>query len=161
MRHHGVLVLSDLSLPPGVPPLAAVAFRVDRAARTAQLAGIGVRAQLRGRGLGRGLLTGALTWLRADGLEQVHAVAARDGAAAPVLAADEPDQLGGIERVAAGPVHERGDHPSRRRSAVSRSTSPTGKDPTCLPPQRFTRWVTLPDHHLDGKVVLPGRQSLR
>jgi GNAT superfamily N-acetyltransferase len=86
MRHHGVLVLSDLSLPPGVPPLAAVAFRVDRAARTAQLAGIGVRAQLRGRGLGRGLLTGALTWLRADGLEQVHAIAARDGAAASLLA---------------------------------------------------------------------------
>jgi GNAT superfamily N-acetyltransferase len=86
MRHHDVLVLSDLSLPPGAPPLAAVAFRVDRAARTAYLAGLGVRAQLRGRGLGRRLLTGALTWLRADGLEQVHAVADRDGAAASLLA---------------------------------------------------------------------------
>ena len=53
MRHHCVLVLSNLSLPPGAPPAAAVAFRLDRAARTAQLVGIGVPAQLRGRGLGR------------------------------------------------------------------------------------------------------------
>jgi len=86
MPHHGALVLSHLSLRPAAPPLAAVAFRVDRAARTAQLAGLAVRAQLRGRGLGGRLLTGALMWLRADGLEQVHAVAARDGAAASLLA---------------------------------------------------------------------------
>ena len=86
MRHHCVLVLSNLSLPPGAPPAAAVAFRLDRAARTAQLVGIGVPAQLRGRGLGRRLLTGALTWLRADGLEQVCAVAARGEAAASLLA---------------------------------------------------------------------------
>jgi GNAT superfamily N-acetyltransferase len=86
MRHHGVLVLSDLSLPPAAPPAAAVAFRLDRAARTAQLVGIGVRTQLRGRGLGRRLMTGALTWLRADGFEQVHAVAARGEAAASLLA---------------------------------------------------------------------------
>jgi GNAT superfamily N-acetyltransferase len=86
MRHHGVLVLSDLSLPPAAPPAAAVAFRLDRAARTAQLVGLAVRAHLRGRGLGRRLLTGALTWLRADGFEQVHTIATRDGAAASLLA---------------------------------------------------------------------------
>lgn len=86
MRHHCVLVLSDLSLPPTAPPAAAVAFRLDQAARTAQLVGLGVRAHLRGRGLGRRLLTGALTWLRADGFEQVHTVAARGGAAASLLA---------------------------------------------------------------------------
>jgi GNAT superfamily N-acetyltransferase len=86
MQDRGVLVLSDLSLPPTAPPAAAVAFHLDRAARTAQLAGLGVRAQLRGRGLDRRLLTGALTWLRADGFEQVHAVAAGGGAAASLLA---------------------------------------------------------------------------
>jgi GNAT superfamily N-acetyltransferase len=86
MRDHGVLILGDLSLPPTAPPAAAVAFRLDRAARTAQLAGLGVRSDLRGRGLGRRLLTGALTWLRADGFEQVHAVAVRGGAAASLLA---------------------------------------------------------------------------
>jgi GNAT superfamily N-acetyltransferase len=86
MRDHCVLVLSDLSLPPTAPPLAAAAFRFDPLARTAQLAGIGVRARLRGQGLGRRLLTGALTWLRADGFEQVHAVGARDGAGASLLA---------------------------------------------------------------------------
>ena len=86
MRHHGVLVLSDLSLPLAAPPAAAVAFRLDRAARAAELVGLAVRAHLRGRGLGRRLLTGALTWLRADGFEQVHAVAARGEAAASLLA---------------------------------------------------------------------------
>jgi len=94
IRQQGVLVLSDLSLPPAAPPLAAVAFRLDRAAGIAQLAGIGVRAQLRGRGLGRRLLTGALTWLRADGFEQVHVVAVRGEAAASLLASAgfaEPD----------------------------------------------------------------------
>jgi GNAT superfamily N-acetyltransferase len=85
MRDHGVLVLSDLTLPPTAPPLAAAAFRLDRSAGTAQLAGIGVRAHLRERGLGRRLLTGALTWLRAEGFEQVHAFAAGGGAGASLL----------------------------------------------------------------------------
>jgi GNAT superfamily N-acetyltransferase len=85
MRDRGVLVLSDLTLAPTAPPLAAAAFRLHRAAGTAQLAGIGVRSHLRRRGLGRRLLTGALTWLRADGFEQVHAFAAGDGAVASLL----------------------------------------------------------------------------
>jgi len=41
---------------------------------------------LRRRGLGHRLLTGALTWLRADGLERVQACAARGGAGASLLA---------------------------------------------------------------------------
>ena len=86
LRHHGVLVLSDLTLPPTAPPLAAAAFRLHRPAGTAQLAGIGVRPELRRRGLGRRLLTGALTWLRADGFEQAHAFAAPGGAGASLLA---------------------------------------------------------------------------
>lgn len=48
---------------------------------------VGVRAHLRGRSLGRRVLTGALTWRRADGFEQVHAVVAGGGAAASLLAA--------------------------------------------------------------------------
>jgi GNAT superfamily N-acetyltransferase len=76
MRNHRVLVLCDLTLPPTAPPLAAAAFRFHRPAGTAHLVGIGVRLDLRGRGLGRRLLISALTWLRADGLEQVHAFAA-------------------------------------------------------------------------------------
>ncbi len=86
IRHHRVLVLSDLTLPPTTPPLAAAAFRLHRPARTAQLAGIGVCMHLRRRGLGHRLLTGALTWLRADGFERVQAFAARDGAGASLLA---------------------------------------------------------------------------
>jgi GNAT superfamily N-acetyltransferase len=86
IRHHRVLVLSDLTLPPAAPPLAAAAFRFHPPAGTAQLAGIGVRPDLRRRGLGRRLLTGALTWLRADGFEHVHAFAAPGGAAASMLA---------------------------------------------------------------------------
>ena len=86
MQDRGVLVLCDLSLPPTAPPLAAAVFRLVRPAGTAQLAGIGVRAHLRRRGLGGRLLTGAPTWLRADGFEQVHAVAAGGGAAASLLA---------------------------------------------------------------------------
>ena len=66
MRDHCVLVLSDLSLPSTAPPLAAVAFRLDRAAGIAQLAGIGVRMQLRRQGLGRRLLTGAAASLLAS-----------------------------------------------------------------------------------------------
>jgi GNAT superfamily N-acetyltransferase len=86
MRHHRVLVLSDLTLPPTAPPLAAAAFRLHRPARTAQLVGIGVSVHLRQRGLGHRLLTGALTWLRAEGFEQVQAHAARGGAGASLLA---------------------------------------------------------------------------
>ena len=86
IRHHRVLVLSNLTLPPAAPPLAAAAFRLHRPAGTAQLAGIGVRSGLRRRGLGRRLLTGALTWLRADGFERVQACAAPGGAGASLLA---------------------------------------------------------------------------
>ena len=84
--HHRVLVLSDLTLPPTAPPLAAAAFRLHRRAGTAQLVGIGVRSDLRRQGLGRRLLTSALTWLRADGFEQVHAFAAPGEAGASLLA---------------------------------------------------------------------------
>jgi GNAT superfamily N-acetyltransferase len=82
MRHHGVLVLSDLT----PPPVAAAAFRLHRPTRTAQLAGIAVRLDLRRRGLARRLLTGALTWLRADGYERVEACAAPGGAGVSLLA---------------------------------------------------------------------------
>jgi GNAT superfamily N-acetyltransferase len=107
MRDRSVLVLSDMTLPPTAPPLAAAAFRLDRSAGTAQLAGIGVRAQLRGRGLGCRLLTGALMWLRADGFEQVHAFAAGDGAGASLLASagftaavgQDADRAGGRRRL--------------------------------------------------------------
>ena len=87
IRDHGVLVLYDLTLPPTAPPLAAAAFRLHRPAGTAQLAGIGVRPDLRGRGLGRRLLIGALTWLRADGFEQVHAFAAGEAGASLLASA--------------------------------------------------------------------------
>jgi GNAT superfamily N-acetyltransferase len=86
VRDHGVLILSDLTLPPTAPPLAAAAFRLHRATGTAQLVGIGVRSHLRRQGLGRRLLAGALNWLRADGFEQVHASGAADGAVASLLA---------------------------------------------------------------------------
>jgi GNAT superfamily N-acetyltransferase len=86
MRHHRVVVLSDLTLPPSAPPLAAAAFRLHWPARTAGLAGIGVAAGLRRRGLGRRLLTGALIWLQADGFERVQACAVPGGAGAALLA---------------------------------------------------------------------------
>ena len=86
VRQRAVLVLSDITLPPAAPPVAAAAFRFDRPAKTAQLAGIGVAAPLRRRGLGRRLLTGALMLLRAEGFEQVHACAAPAGAAVSLLA---------------------------------------------------------------------------
>ena len=86
IRHHRVLVLSNLTLPPTAPPVAAAAFRLHQPAGTVQLAGIGVRSGLRRRGLGRRLFTGALTWLRADGLERVQACAAPGGAGASLLA---------------------------------------------------------------------------
>jgi GNAT superfamily N-acetyltransferase len=85
VRQRAVLVLSDVTLPPAAPPVAAAAFRFDRPAKTAQLAGIGVAAPLRRRGLGRRLLTGALMLLRAEGFERVHACAGPAGAAASLL----------------------------------------------------------------------------
>ena len=86
MRHHRVYVLTDLTLPPTTPPLAAAAFRVHRPAGTVQLAGIGVAVQLRGRGLARRLLTGTFTLLRAAGFERVQACAAPGEVDASVLA---------------------------------------------------------------------------
>ena len=86
MRHHWVLVLSDLTQPPTAAPIAVAAFRLDQPTATAHLAGIAVRCHLRGRGLGRRLFTGALTWLRAEGFERVQARAAPGGAGASLLA---------------------------------------------------------------------------
>ena len=86
MRHHRVLVLGDLTLPPTAPPLAAAALRLHRPAGTAQLVGIGVSVRLRRRGLGRRLLTGALMGLRAEGFERVQAGAAPGGAGVSLLA---------------------------------------------------------------------------
>ena len=86
IRHHRVLILSDLTLPPAAPPVAAAAFRLHRPARTADLAGIGVAVWLRRTGLGGRLLTGALTWLRAEGVERVQAWVAPGGAGAALLA---------------------------------------------------------------------------
>jgi GNAT superfamily N-acetyltransferase len=86
IRRHWVLVLSDLTLPPTAPPVAVAAFRLDRPAATAQLAGLAVRLHLRGRGLAHRLLAGALTWLRAEGFERVLALAPPEGAGASLLA---------------------------------------------------------------------------
>ena len=87
MRQRAVLVLSDVTLPPSAPPVAAAAFRFDRRTKTAQLAGLAVTAPLRRKGLGRRLLTGALMLLRAEGFERVHARAAPGGAAALLASA--------------------------------------------------------------------------
>ena len=86
VRQRAVFVLSDVTLLPSAPPLAAVAFRFDRRTKTAWLAGIGVTAALRRRGLGRRLLIGALMLLRAEGFERVHTSAVPGGAAASLLA---------------------------------------------------------------------------
>jgi len=86
MRHHRVYVLTDLTLPAAVPPLAAAAFRLHWPAGTARLAGIGVAVHLRGRGLARRLLTGTFMLLRAEGFERVQACAAPGGAGASLLA---------------------------------------------------------------------------
>jgi GNAT superfamily N-acetyltransferase len=86
VRQRAVLVLSDVTLPPSAPPVAAAAFGFDRAAKTAHLVGIGVAAPWRRRGLGRRLLTGALMLLRAEGFERVDACAVPAGAAAALLA---------------------------------------------------------------------------
>ena len=86
MRQRAVLVLSDVTLPPSAPPVAAAAFRLDRRAASAELVGIAVAAPLRRRGLGRRLLTGALMLLRAQGFERVRARAVPGGATASLLA---------------------------------------------------------------------------
>ena len=86
IRQRAVLVLSDVTLPPSAPPVAAAAFRFDRPTKTAHLVGIGVAGPLRGRGRGRRLLTGALMVLRAEGFERVQAWAEPGGAAAALLA---------------------------------------------------------------------------
>jgi len=85
MRHHRVLVLSDLTLPSEAPPVAAAAFRLHRPAGTAQLAGIGVAVHLRRKGLARRLLAGAHMLLLAEGFERVRARATPGGAGASLL----------------------------------------------------------------------------
>jgi len=86
IRQRGVFVLADLTLPLSARPVAAAAVRYERAAGTAQLAGIGVAAPLRRQGLGRRLLTGVLTMLRAEGVERVYACAGPRSAGASLLA---------------------------------------------------------------------------
>jgi len=86
VRQRAVLVLSDVTLPPSAPPVAAAAFRLDRRAAGVELVGIAVAAPLRRRGLGRRLLTGALMLLRAEGFERVRACAVPGGAMASLLA---------------------------------------------------------------------------
>ena len=85
LRYHRVLVLCDLTLPSSAPPVAAAAFCLHRPAGAAQLAGIGVAVHLRGRGLARRLLTGALMLLRAEGVKRVQACAAPGGVGASLL----------------------------------------------------------------------------
>ncbi len=72
VRQRCVLVLSDVTLPPEAPPVAAAAFRIDRV-KTADLLGVGVLESWRCQGLGRRLLTSVLTVLRAEGVDRVHA----------------------------------------------------------------------------------------
>ena len=86
IRQRGVFVLADLTLPLSAPPVAVAAFRYDRAAGTAQLVGVGVLAPWRRRGLGRRLLAGILTLLRAEGFERVYAYTGSVGAGASLLA---------------------------------------------------------------------------
>jgi GNAT superfamily N-acetyltransferase len=73
LRRRWVVVLSDLTLPPSAPPFAAAAFRIDYPARTARLIAIGVLEPWRRRGLGRRLLAGTSTLLRAEGVDRVDA----------------------------------------------------------------------------------------
>jgi GNAT superfamily N-acetyltransferase len=87
VRRRGVVVLSDLTLPPAAPLLAAAAFRIDRPARSAQLIAIGVPEPRRRQGLGRRLLSGALPLLRAEGVDRVQAWADPGSAGASLLVA--------------------------------------------------------------------------
>ena len=86
IRQRGAFVLADLTLPLSARPVAAAVVRYDRAAGTAELAGLGVLASVRRRGLGRRLLTGVLTYLRAEGFERVYACAPARSAGAFLLA---------------------------------------------------------------------------
>jgi N-acetylglutamate synthase-like GNAT family acetyltransferase len=86
IRQRGVFVLADLTRPLSAQPVAAAAFRYDRAAGTAQLIGVGVLTPWRRRGLGRRLLAGILTLLRAEGFERVYAYTGSVGAGASLLA---------------------------------------------------------------------------
>ena len=86
IRQCGVFVLADLTRPLSARPVAAAAFRYDRAAGTAQLVGVGVVAPWRRRGLGRRLLAGILTWLRVEGFKWVYACTESGGAGASLLA---------------------------------------------------------------------------
>ena len=87
IRRRGVLVLSDITLPPWAPPVAAAAFRLDPPGRTAELSGIGVAPSSRQQGRARRLLSGALTWLRSQGYERIQARACPGSAGASLLAA--------------------------------------------------------------------------
>jgi GNAT superfamily N-acetyltransferase len=87
VRRRGVVVLSDLTLPPAAPLLAAAAFRIDRPARSAQLIAIGVPEPRRRQGRGRRLLSGALPLLRAEGVDRVQAWADPGSAGASLLVA--------------------------------------------------------------------------
>ncbi len=73
LRRREVLILSDVTLPPTAPPVAAVAFRINRQCKSAQLIGIGVLEPWRRQGLGSRLLTCAMTVLRAVGVDRVQA----------------------------------------------------------------------------------------
>jgi GNAT superfamily N-acetyltransferase len=73
VRQRGVLVLSDVTLPATSPPVAAAAFLIDPPTRSADLIGIGVAKSWRRKGVGRRLLTSALTVLRAAGVDRVRA----------------------------------------------------------------------------------------
>ncbi|HEY1616746.1 MAG TPA: hypothetical protein VGG25_03970 [Streptosporangiaceae bacterium] len=85
VRRRCVLVLSDLTLPPSAPLLAAAAFRIDRLARSARLIAIGVPEPRRRQGLGHRLLGGALPLLRAEGVDRVQAWADERSAGASLL----------------------------------------------------------------------------
>jgi GNAT superfamily N-acetyltransferase len=73
LRHRAVLVLSDITLPPDTPPVAAAAVRIDGPARAADLIGVVVLEGSRRLGYGRRLLTSTLTMLRAEGVDRVEA----------------------------------------------------------------------------------------
>ncbi len=83
----GLFVLSDVTLPPATPPLAALALELDISCRTAQLVMIAVVSPVRRRGLGRRLFDGAAMLLRADGYERVNAAVPPDSETAMFLTA--------------------------------------------------------------------------
>lgn len=87
LGQRGVLVLGDVTLPPTAPPVGAVAFRIDRPSRTAELIGVGLLEPWRGPELSERLVTGALTAARADGVERVLAWARPGSPWAALLAA--------------------------------------------------------------------------